>query len=603
MQLRHYAWVIWHWLWLILLGISICSCATFIISEQAPTVYQASALIEVNGSDVFSAQALAVTYALQISSTDVLQEAAQKLPGVSISRLEAAVSASPVANTQIIEVRSQSSDPQQAADIANAVAQAFIQVQEAKATAQLQDIANQLAQNLVTAKANADTAQAQLVNLEKSNAPADQTAHQRDILTTDQAHYDALLTNYGQIQLQELSATKSLIQIQTALPGQPIGSHALLNTAIATAMALLLMTVLALLLDWIDTTVKTPEDVAQLAMLEPLGSVPISKSPLLFPSPWNLPTADNEAVEQAFAVIGTSYRVLNKSKRAILVTALRPGAGSSTTAFNLAISLAQAGTRVLLVDANLRRPSLHQIFNHPNKRGLVNSLNDVQLLREGNVHAWFSQWATNIPNLWLLPTGPTSFNSTKILSSPRLRILIGWLLRQNHSASGRMIPDLVDIIIFDAPALNDGADTVTLAPVTDGAVVVVQAGKEQSEILNKAGATLQRLGSPVLGVVVNRQSTKHRPYFYTDRYRQNTALVGNSSPKEPEPPLLTGQILSPDTPPSAFQTIGNHQNGQSRQSVTFLNAGGPNAGRPAVPSTPSPKEGTKQFLNRGPGLS
>lgn len=549
MQLQHYTWVLWHWLWLILLGTVICTGTTYVISSDMTPVYQAAALVQVNGSgsssnnDVYSNQALAVSDALLITSTDVLKEVAQRLPSVSFNQLVSSVSASPKDGSQIIEVRAQASNAQQAADIANEVVKVYIQLQVAKTTAGLQSYADQLSQNLAAAKANVETAQGQLVALQNSKAPAGKISQQEDILNSNQAGYNSLLATYRQVQLQELQAADMLSGVQAATPpNAPSSPHVMINTIVAAAMGLLLMIVLALLLDWVDMTIKTPEDVVQLARLETLGSVPFSKRPLLFVGSSNALSANDEAVEQAFIVIGTTFNLLNSGQRTILITGLKPGAGTTTTAINMATSLALSGKRVLLVDANLRRPLLHEIFHRSNTNGLVNSLTDVHLLPDEMVAEWFDQWSTHIPNLWLLPSGPVAAHPATTLRTPKLRMLLEWLLRAEQTG-----PCAIDIIILDTCALTMGADTVALAPFTDSTVLVIEAGKERGETLNKAQAMLQRLGSPILGVVINRHKAKHRTYFYAEYNRRNAALADSTLVNSPvESPLLTAPILSPE---------------------------------------------------------
>ena len=115
MQIRHYARVIWRWLWLILLGMLICAGATYFISKKTAPTYEAFALIQVNdvanadNSGVFNNQAVAVSYAIEVTSDDVLSEVARVVPGVNITQLQANVSASPLDNTALIEVRARSS--------------------------------------------------------------------------------------------------------------------------------------------------------------------------------------------------------------------------------------------------------------------------------------------------------------------------------------------------------------------------------------------------------------------------------------------------------------------------------------------------------------
>jgi succinoglycan biosynthesis transport protein ExoP len=595
MQLRHDAWVIRRGLWIILLGTVISAGATYAISKYIVTpVYQISALIQVNGpvsasnNTIYSNEELALNYSLLVTTNDVLQVVAQHIPGESISQLKKAVSASPLAGSSIIEIRAQANDPQLAAKIANEVAKDFIQLQVAKATAGLQARANTLSQNLATAKASVDMAQAQLTALQKAHAPADKIAHENDILSSSQQNYNQLLGSYQQIQLQEQQADGVLKQIQQATPPDtPLSPQPMLNTIIAASLGLLLMVVLVLVLDWADITIKTPEDVAQLARLEPLGSIPLSKRPLLLIDQPGASAAAEDALEQALAIISASFNALKRSQRVLLVTGLRRGAGASTTVANLAIWLAQSGKRVLLVDANLRWPSLHKIFHSSNERGLVYSLPDVYQFHAGMLHSWLGQWATHVPNLWLLPSGPVPAHPPAILRSPELRALVRWLLGGDQMVPGRMTGGIVDIIIFDTASLQEGADTVTLAPITDSTVLVVEAGKEQYETLNKAQATLQRLGSPVLGVIVNRQTAKHRSYFYADYLHKNTIATESSSQRNAiEPSMWMERTLSPGTPVSAVQAIGNDQAGSTLQLMMPLDGGGSGHGEPIAAIRP-----------------
>jgi polysaccharide biosynthesis transport protein len=572
MQLRHYGRAIWHWLWLILLGIVICSVATFGISKFIiKPVYETTALVQVNGSptsssnNVFSNQALAVSYSLLITSTDTLQSVAKKIHGVSLNQLEQTVSASPQAGTQIIGVQVKANNPQLAADIANTVVSIFIQNQITSVNAQFKDLATQLTQDLITTKTSLDQAQKQLTSLQKSGASVDKIAHQNDIINTYQTNYNSFSANYRQVQLQEIQTTNAISIAQLAIPpDQPSSPHILQNTIIAAALGLLLMLALTLIFDWLDTSIQTPEDVAKLALLEPLGSVPFSEHPLLIDNIMNPSIDGDDTIKQTFMIINTIFDMKYKGPCAVLITGLRQGAGVTTSAINLATSFAQLGKRVLLIDANLGQPSLHEIFHCPNTRGLVNSLTDVYQFKEGIILSWLNLWRTNIPNLWLLPVGSAITHPQMAQLSKELRMLTNWLLRNNQNIPSRKQSETVDIIIFDASALNEGTDAIALATITDCSVLVVEAGKEQKEMVSKAGLTLQHLGSPVLGVIVNRQTAKHRPYFYTDHQRQNTMSVGSPYREENiESSSIMRQTSSVNTPPSLLSV--NHSassNGQ-----------------------------------------
>jgi polysaccharide biosynthesis transport protein len=551
MQLQHYTWLIWHRLWLIITGIVLCTGATYVISSHTAPTYEASTLIQVtspnssNGSDVFSNQALAVSDALLVTSDDVLRAALKSLPGLTFAQLQQAVSAAPADNTELVQVRGDATNPDLAAAIANTVSQTFIQHQVASETARLQGTADLLTQQLGTAQTNVTTAQNALTQLQHNGALQAQIDQQTNLLNTYQLNYDSLLTSYNDIQLQKATMARSLTIAQPATPpAQPLGSRKLLNTGIAAAMSLLLMLVLVLLLDWVDATIKTPEDVAQLAQLEPLGSIPLrTEDPELIA---DLSRDDNQ-LERAFSIINTNFHALNTGQRSLMVTSLHPRTGTTTVATRLAIALAQSGTHVLLIDAHLRKPELHTLFHLPNLRGLATVQADVQVLQKqpDQVYNWLNQWGTHEPNLWLLPAGSIMGHSTSILRSRELRKLVGWLLQEQDASSNHKIASPVDIIIFDTPALEEEADTVTLAPLCDSSILIVEAGKERKETLKKAQATLQRLGAPVLGVVVNRQKASHRPYLYVTQPQQGM-FPADAPPtvSEVKYPLLKVQTLS-----------------------------------------------------------
>jgi len=528
--IRHYILVIQHWYRLILLGVLICSGTTFGISWLLPPVYQASALIKVNATvasgsnDVFSDQALAVSYSLLVTSPDVLQEVAKKIPEVTLSQLKSSVSDSAVDNTQIIEVRAQANKPQLAATLANTVVQVFITTQAAKESASLQASAQQFLQSLALARTDVDMAQNALTTLENAHASDENLAHQRGLVETYQANYDDLQATYHQFQYHQFQSTDnlSLAQLATA-PDKPMSPQIGLNTLIALIMGFVLMVVLVWMLDWADATIKTSEDVTQLAAMEPLGSVPLSKSLVTSTRTKDHPLIDHGPVYDAFITIGTNFSVLGKGSSVVMVKGVREGVGTSTVAANLAISLAQAGTRVLLIDANLRRPSLHVAFQLPNTKGLTNCLADVHLFQGRPVNlvqSWLNQWQTSLPNLWLLPSGPTVPSHMAILRMPELPMLLRWLLGKPGHINYQTETAVVDCIIFDTSALEEGADTAVLASLTDASVLVIGAGKEQKETLSKAQAMLLRLGSPILGVIINYQQAKHRPYFYVNRSQE-----------------------------------------------------------------------------------
>ncbi len=534
--LKHYGWVIRRSLLIILVGVIVCTGITYFINKREAPIYDSAALIQVNSSvtadnnNVFTDQALAQSYALLINSPEVLQAVAQKMPGVDAGKLSSAVSATPQNNTQVIAIHVRYNDAQMTADLANQIAETFIQIQTTKATAQLQNVESKLSQDLLAAKRARDDAQAQLTTLQNNHATQDTINHQEDVFNGAQATYSSIQANYNDVNLQLYRVSSGLTVVSRALPSDtPISPKTTINTLVAAVLSFLLLAILMLLLDWLNVTIRTVDDVENLTQLEALGKVPVIATDEK--GPVSLLTVKNEALEQAFATIGMNFSALEKVSSSITVTSLRPSAGVSTTSLNLALSLTQAGMRVLLVDANLTRPSLHEVLRCPNGKGLTNSLSEIRMFQEQRmdlVTSWLSQWNTQIPNLWLLPSGPKPPTSTMILRTPELKALLGWLLRPNQSMNGRTTGGIVDFIIFDTSALNEGPEALELASATDGCILVIEAGKEQVETVQKAEQALQKLHSTILGVVVNRQTQQHHSYLYTNQYRKSEVPVGKT---------------------------------------------------------------------------
>jgi capsular polysaccharide biosynthesis protein/MinD-like ATPase involved in chromosome partitioning or flagellar assembly len=525
MQLQHYFWVLRHWLYLILLGVCLCTAATFAVSFLFRPDYQAIALIQVNGSptsttnDVYSNQALAVADSLLITSTDVLRAASQKVPGTSLDELIASVSASPKDGTEVIEVRAHSRKAQLAADMANAVTDTFLQMQITSATANLNAYAHELTLDVDAAKNNLQTAQQQLLVLQQSKATPDAIQKLHNQVNWYQASYNTLLATYRQTQLQLLQADTMLTVAQRALsPSTSVLPRLLLNSVLAAGISLLLMLTLAIVLDWLDTTLKTPHDVQQLAKLTPLGSMPQCAHPLRLPTAQKTVPAHDIAVEQALIIIGASFKRLYRDQKIVLVTSLRSGAGVTTTVSNLALLLAQSGTRVLIVDANQRRPGLSELFDLSQSAcSAAGTAIDPALQMPAS---WPEQWSTPIANLWCMPVSAGTGAFSQPLAASALGKLLRALVQQAATTA-------VDIILLDAPALEEDASALALASIADGTLLVVAAGQTRGERVRQAQAVLQRLGAPLGSVLINRQKVTHRSYFYT--LHDNSKLVAIES--------------------------------------------------------------------------
>lgn len=189
------------------------------------------------------------------------------------------------------------------------------------------------------------------------------------------------------------------------------------------------------------------------------------------------------------------FSAVDQEVRSLLVTSTGPGEGKSTTAANLAVVFAQQGKKVLLIDADLRKPTMHYTFKTENIQGLTNVL-----LRQKSLEQAVN--LTEVENLDLLSSGPIPPNPAELLSSKSMKQLL-------ENAYG-----IYDIIIFDSPPVMAVSDAQILANETEGCLLVVSSGKTEREMALKAKEALEAAKSKLLGVVLNGKKASESSYYY-----------------------------------------------------------------------------------------
>ncbi len=217
---------------------------------------------------------------------------------------------------------------------------------------------------------------------------------------------------------------------------------------------------------------------------------------------------------EAYRTLRTSIQFagLDHKCRSIVVTSSSPGEGKSTTVANFGVVLAQTGSRVCLIDSDLRRPTLHRIFGLPNNRGLTTALLD------GLPLAQIAQ-PTNVPNLSVITSGPLPPNPAELVGSNRMREAL-------EAATGDY-----DMILLDSPPVVSVADAVALATFADGVVMVVQTGKVPHEVIRRATGQILAVKGRILGVVMNGVNLKRDGYYY-DYYRYYNAYSSPGDSKK-----------------------------------------------------------------------
>ncbi len=335
-----------------------------------------------------------------------------------------------------------------------------------------------------------------------------------------------------QAQQAELKLKEQASNIHVYEPAQvptfPAGPRRLLAIVLAFFLSTAAAFGLAFFLEYLDNSIKTVEDVERYAQLPALGVIPaiatstsLRKLPskaeqaalgengnsLALPSAsmaTQLMTLDNQStVAEAYRALRTSVLLSSAGHppKTILVTSGRPGEGKTTTAINTAISLAQLGASVLIIDCDLRRPKVHKVFGINHVHGL-----STYLSRDADIGALIH--TLPIPNLFLLPCGPTPPNPAELVSSEKMREMLALLSTQ------------YDHIILDSPPLINVTDPVILSTMVDGVIMVVHAGKSTRDVVRRASQELTGVGAKVFGVVLNNVNLQREGYdeYYYQRY-------------------------------------------------------------------------------------
>lgn len=203
-------------------------------------------------------------------------------------------------------------------------------------------------------------------------------------------------------------------------------------------------------------------------------------------------------ISEAYRTLRTNleFSSLDKPIRSMVVTSASPEEGKSTTLANLAVVIAQAGKRVVLVDCDLRRPSLHQIFDARTTPGFTDMMRDDALMSKPPLQE------TGVPNLWLLPSGTIPPNPAELLASRRMSEVIAAL--QQHA----------EMILFDAPPVIAVTDAAVLSTKVDAVLLVISAGKTKREHAKKAKALLDKVNARLIGAVLNNVKGETSLYQY-----------------------------------------------------------------------------------------
>jgi capsular exopolysaccharide synthesis family protein len=309
--------------------------------------------------------------------------------------------------------------------------------------------------------------------------------------------YINLLSSLETVRLARLQNTPNIVQIEPAsLPEKPVRPRPLINTALAAVIGLLLAGGIAFLVEYLDDTLKTPEDVEHILGLPVLGFVAEMNYKKKSAEEVYVARQPRSPVSEAFRSLRTNieFSAVNKPIHTILVTSPGPTEGKTTIAANLAVIFSQAGKRVALVDADMRRPHVHMFFGVPNQTGLSD------LFRSVASAVSVSQGKEELPHLMIITSGSLPPNPAELLGSERMGLILAELRK------------FVDIIVIDTPP-SLVVDAQVLSARVDAVLFVVQPGMTHEETARASLEMFKRAGARVIGAVMNR-IPRNRSYYY-----------------------------------------------------------------------------------------
>ncbi|MCP4578314.1 MAG: polysaccharide biosynthesis tyrosine autokinase, partial [Deltaproteobacteria bacterium] len=332
--------------------------------------------------------------------------------------------------------------------------------------------------------------------------------------------YDLLVKRFKETTLTEDMRTGNIRVVDRAeVPRSPVKPKKKLNLLLAIIVGLVAGIGLAFFFEYLDNTIKIPDEVKQHLRIPYLGPIPLVEEK---DEKSGNRLADLVCLNAPKSTASESYRGIRTNilfssagaaPQVILVSSPGPREGKTMTATNLAITMAQSGSKVVLVDCDLRRPKIHRMFDLTKELGLTNLLVGNTKFGETVVHS-------KVSNLDLIFSGPVPPNPSEMLGSDRMKEFIGEL-RKHY-----------DRIILDSPPITAVTDAAILGKIVDGVVLVIRAGQTVREVAKNSVSQLHSVGANVLGAVLNAVDIGKDKYYYYYYYQYYHYYYGDDGDKK-----------------------------------------------------------------------
>jgi non-specific protein-tyrosine kinase len=529
-DLRRQIVVVRAWFPLLVVSVMLAAGAAFVVSSLQQKVYEARATLIVGQSlsalspdynQLLVSQRLSTTYAAVATTRPILNAVIGQLGlDVSSDQLLKRVQADAPTDSTLLTITAQDPNPDRAAAIANALADQLIAASPSVQGRQA-DVQKSIDADIKATQTQIDETQAQI---EALTGLLERTPQQDADLQTLEGRLVSLRSTYATLLSSSAGNASNLLSVvePAVVPLAPISPRPLLDTLLAAVLGLLIALGIASVAEFLNDAIKNSDTVLEVSGLSTLGTIARMKGDRARSEIYRLAALlyPRSGVAEAYRTLRTNveFAALDSPLRTLLVTSSMPGEGKTVTAANLAVVFAQAGRRVLLIDADLRKPGVHLVFDLPNAHGLTT------LLRNNDVSVDAIAQATEQENLRIITTGPLPPNPAELLGSQRMRTVL------------EPLKAAADLLIFDSPPVQAVTDSAILSSFLDGTVFVIDARRGHRGTVRQGREVLTKAGATVLGAVLNRIPARARAeyggYYGSDEgSEQRHAPAGVTAPE------------------------------------------------------------------------
>lgn len=509
MELNKYIFPLRKWWWLVVASTLIAAIFSALSTRLQPTFYQARTTLMIgttinnpnpSSNELILGQQLAAAYA-DLANRENVRNATKNALGV--NQLPEYIARS-LPNTQLMEITVNDTDPQRAQTVANELAAQLILVGPISAQSGGKGRQDFIQQRLNNLEAQIQETEAEIEKLQEELAntfSAQQIDDKQNQISSLESKLNTMENNYGLLLSNtQQGATNTLAIIASAeLPSNPIGPMKGLIILLAAAVGFVLAACEAYLLEYLDDTLKSPDVVERLLSARIIGHV--------FEQPGGmnengLYDADNSnhPLTEPFRALRTAidFAELDRPLKTILVTSPDIGDGKTSVAANLALSMAQRDKKVFLLDADLRKPKIHKLFNLANDKGLT----DLVFARAAI--NWEIE-TKKVKKVAVITSGDTPPDPAELLSSKKMDLFLSQL------------EEVADVVIIDGPPLFVAEATI-LASKVDGVLMVVRPGHTRRPLAESAMEQIKSVGARVVGIVLNRIPLRGADYYAGKSY-------------------------------------------------------------------------------------